>query len=128
MKSITEHLREHLYSNLGGFDRRSCIRPPLEELCETEWCLEFIELMRNRLIMGAFRYGTQEQQAHKMIHRIESLRKRLDAYEAEGNLEHLVDFAAIAMAEYMHPKHPHAHWAASDDAEHATVESNNKES
>ena len=96
--------------------------PPLEYLVLTEWSDAFETLMRNRLIMGAFRYGTQEQQRDMNIHRIESLRRRLDDYEATGNMEHLVDFAAIAMAEYIHPKHPNAHWQASDDTEHARVE------
>ena len=122
MKTVTEHLREHLFSVLGGYDRRASVRPPLESLVATEWSDTFEMLMRNRLIMGAFRYGTQEQQCDKVIHRIESLRKRLDDYEATGRLEHLIDFAAIAMAEYIHPKHPNAHWQASDDTEHARVE------
>lgn len=122
MKTVTEHLRDHLFSVLGGFDRRTSVRPPLESLVVTEWSTDFETLMRNRLIMGAFRYGTQEQQQHKTIHRIESLRTRLDDYEDTGNMEHLVDFAAIAMAEYIHPKHPKAHWQPADDKHHASME------
>ena len=30
---------------------------PLESLRSSEWSREFEELMRNRLLMGAFRYG-----------------------------------------------------------------------
>ena len=120
MKHVSDHLRSHLLDILGIVNPVRL--PPLEYLVLTEWSDAFETLMRNRLIIGAFRYGTQEQQRDMNIHRIESLRRRLDDYEATGNMEHLVDFAAIAMAEYIHPKHPNAHWQASDDTEHARVE------
>ena len=119
MKHVSDHLRRHLLDSLGVVD--SVRLPPLESLVVTEWSNAFETLMRNRLVMGAFRYGTQEQQARKHIDRVGSLRRRLDAYEADGNLEHLVDFAAIAMAEFMGPHHPLAHWNPSDDREHAAI-------
>jgi hypothetical protein len=95
--------------------------PPLEELQQTEFSDAFLAAVRNRLILGAFRYGTQEQQAKKRIDRTGSLQRRLDDYVLTGNLEHLVDFAAIAMAEFIHPGHPAAHWLPSDDGEHASI-------
>lgn len=116
---VCDYLREHLLASFGMM----CLDPlqPLESLQQTEWSVEFENRMRRRLIMGAFRYGTQKQQARKHIDRIGSLRRRLDDYERTGNQEHLVDFAAIAMSEYMSPMHPNAHWNPTDDADHHGV-------
>jgi hypothetical protein len=119
MRTVTENLREHALTQAGYFIKRPI--PSLDLLRETEWSDEFAALMRNRLIMGVFRYGTQEQQAKKKIDRIGSLRRRLNDYERTGNLEHMVDFAAIAMAEFIHPMHELAHFGALDDVEHAEV-------
>lgn len=118
--TVTDLLRAHLLESLGMPALWPQI-PDLDVLRRTEWCPQFERLMRNRLIMGAFRYGTQEQQAGKQIDRVGTLQRRLDDYKSHGNLEHLVDFAAIAMAEYMHPMHPDAHWDARDDKEHAVI-------
>ena len=118
--TITDYIRSHLLATLG-VNTHPRVVPDLPYLQCTEWSSEFELLMRNRLIMGAFRYGTQAEQRKKIIDRIGSLRRRLDAYEADGNLEHLVDFAAIAMAEFMGPHHPKAHWQPKDDGEHAAI-------
>jgi len=37
-------------------------RPPLDALRQSQWNTEFETLMRNRLVMGAFRYGTFSEQ------------------------------------------------------------------
>ena len=125
MKRVSDYLREHILNNCGYYP--PAVRmPPLEVLKVTEWSAEFEGHMRRRLIVGALRYGTQKQQARKQIDRIGSLRKRLNDYETTGNQEHLVDFAAIAMAEYIGPMHPNAHWTPSDDADFHGVISERK--
>ena len=119
MRRVSDLLFDHARSMAGYFEARRV--HDLDSLRQSEWSAEFEQLMRNRLIMGAFRYGTQEQQAKKRIDRLGSLKRRLANYEATGNLEHMVDFAAIAMAEFIHPGHYLAHFAAADDSEHADI-------
>src|SRR5208283_5212397 len=67
--------------------------PPLETLRETEWSPTFERLMRNRLIMGSFRYLRLGDPRKPPYDCIAGIRKRLDNYEATGNLEMLVDSA-----------------------------------
>jgi len=93
--------------------------PPLEELRQTEWSPEFERLMRNRLLMGAFRYGCLGASAKHQYDRVASARRRLDQYEATGNLEHLVDVANLCLVEFEEGDHPRRHFRASDDGEHA---------
>ena len=80
-----------------------------------QWNADFENLMRNRLIMGAFRYGSFEQQRDIRYDNAESIAKHLDAYLATGNAEHLVDIANLALVEFTRPFHPAFHWEATDD-------------
>jgi hypothetical protein len=52
MKTVLEHIR-------AGMNIPECKEPlpDLEQLRRTEWNPEFEKLMRNRLLMGAMRYG-----------------------------------------------------------------------
>lgn len=86
------------------------------KLWESEWIPEFEKLQRNRLVMGALRYGTIAQNRMRPAHydRVSSIRKRLDAYEQTGNLEHLVDIANLSMLEFDQSSHPLKHFAAAD--------------
>lgn len=45
--------------------------------------------------------------------KISSMKRRLDMYEKEGNMELLVDIANLALVEYMHSTHPLKHFADS---------------
>ena len=45
---------------------------------------------------------------------VRSLLARLDKYAQTGNTEYLMDAANFAMIEFMHPKHPDAHFEATD--------------
>jgi len=89
-------------------------RPTLDELRKSEWCDVFEEYMRNRLIMGAYRYGPMAESADKEYDRIGYLRKKLEIYEQTGNLEMLVDVANLALLEFKQCKHPKAHFEAQD--------------
>jgi hypothetical protein len=117
MKTITEHIRDHLLE-MSGFSVQKPKAPSLEELYRTEWNPEFIQLMRNRLVMGFFRYGYLKDCNTSTEAKMKSMRKRLDMYEEDGNLEHMVDNANIALAEFMHSNHPNRHFSASDDGTH----------
>jgi len=50
--------------------------------------------------------------------RISSIIRRLQAYRATGNLEHLVDAACLLMLEFVEGLHPLRHWGPGDDGEH----------
>lgn len=92
--------------------------PPLSILLQTEWSREFEQRMRDRLVMGALRYGQMGDPDKPTYDRISSVIRRLQAYRATGNLEHLVDAACLLLLEFVEGVHPLRHWGASDDGEH----------
>ena len=55
---VRDFIRQHLLESLGlpahDVSRRL---PDLPELRETEWCQEFEQLRRNRMVLAAIRYG-----------------------------------------------------------------------
>ncbi len=57
MKTVSNLLREHLYYSICGVPVNTNKMPDLDELIITETNERFIQLMKNRLVMGAFRYG-----------------------------------------------------------------------
>ena len=93
----------------------------LKDLRQSEWSDEFEQLMRNRLLMGAFRYGKFKSEDKKAYDRISSIRDRLSAYEESGNDEHLVDIANLCLCEFLEGTHPQKHFAAIDDGVHTAV-------
>jgi hypothetical protein len=129
MKTINEHIRDHLFSQSLVEEHGDSLRPVKQEqarapfpaaavlkLWKTEWVPEFECYMRNRFVMGALRYGTMaENKARRTPYdRVSSMIKRLQSYRASGNLEHLVDVANLAMLEFDQTIHPQAHFEALD--------------
>ena len=94
------------------------VLPSLSELRKSEWSPKFETLMRNRLIMGAIRYGLLHDKEKKRYDRIQSIQKRLDLYKVDGNLEHLVDSANLCLMEFEEGNHPKKHFKAIDDGHH----------
>lgn len=120
MKTVTEHLREGLLARAGLLERRQF--PPLPELRRTEWSPVFEQLMRNRLVVGALRYGTFAEHAAaggNGYDNVGSAIHRLREYQAGGNMEHLVDAANLCLKEFLVGDHPQRHFAAGDDGQHA---------
>lgn len=91
-----------------------------EQLIQTEWSQLFESLMRNRLIMGALRYGVIGEPGKPHYNRIASIQKRIALYSETGNMEHLVDVANEALLEFACPYRPGAHWIAQDDSSYHT--------
>ena len=87
-------------------------RYTLAQLEASEWSAQFERFMRNRLIMGALRYGTLGSPQKKKYNRILGIQKRLDQYALSGNLENLVDIANLALVEYVEGDQPNRHWDA----------------
>lgn len=126
MKPIHIHdiLRARLLARAGCPD----VPPPKMlpdhvELYRTQWSPEFeamlraavvpapleptfLELMHNRLIMGALRYGLLGRANKPAYDNVGSILRRLKAYARDGNSEHMVDTANIALVEYVEGKHP----------------------
>ncbi len=114
-------IRDHLLDALGyphGHPRL----PDLDALRESEWCHEFEELRRNRLILGAMRYGLLSASDKWQYDLWAGLQAKLTTYADTGNLEAVVDAANYLMLIYMHPQHPNAHWRAEDDQGHCPTE------
>jgi hypothetical protein len=104
---------------LAGMDEEKPRQvPALESLQQSEWSPKFETLMRNRLVMGAFRYGLLGDPAKPRYDRVASIRRRLDKYVQTGNLEHLVDVANTALLEFVEGEHPNRHFHSIDDGEH----------
>ena len=89
--------------------------PPLESLRKTEWDKEFEQLMRNRLVMGAIRYGLLGDKSKPRYDRIGTLLRRAEEYRKTGNDELLVDIANTAMLEFVEGTHPKKHFYAHDE-------------
>ena len=89
----------------------------------SEWSPRFYQLMRNRLIMGSFRYQTFEQK-RKMKWDYDTASEaivRIQRYQETGNTEHLVDAANMCLLEFEFGEHPKKHFESVDDGEHAKL-------
>lgn len=117
--SIHDLLRKRLCDRAGLSERRPLVT--LRELEQSQWCDEFEQLMRNRLIMGALRYGRLGAAGKPRFDSIASAEKRLKLYRETGNLEHLVDVANLCLVEFVEGTHPLRHFTAADDQHHATT-------
>ena len=102
--------RLHLRAGLVEFDAGHKL--DFDKLKKSEWSPRFEELMRNRLLMGALRYGLMHAKGKPKYDRLAGARKRLQQYEETGNLECLVDVANMALLEFEEGRHPHRHWDA----------------
>ena len=89
-----------------------------KDLVESEWSLEFEKYMRNRLIVGAYRYGKQGSVNKPDYDYVNSAIKRLQKYQEDGNTENLVDVANMCLLEFVEGKHPKRHFAPVDDGIH----------
>jgi hypothetical protein len=114
---------KNLWRDLAGLPElpeQSERMPDLHIIRKIQWCPEFEELMRNRLVMGAFRYGLVDQKKSKSMNHMSSVRKRLDRYEETGNLEFLADVANLMMLEFMHCDKSNKKFIPLDDGIHSS--------
>jgi len=78
-----------------------CKVPYSEDLKRTEWSYDFESLMRNRLVMGAMRYGRIGERNKPTYDRPKSIAKRLAAFVKTRNKELLVDIANLCLLEFV---------------------------
>jgi hypothetical protein len=94
----------------------------IDQLAKSEWSTKFEQLMRNRLIMGAIRYGVMGHgsipKGKPKYDRVASIKKRLQFYEDTGNAEWLVDIANMALLMFEERPHPNFHFDSVDDIYH----------
>ncbi len=93
---------ERIYTEKGVYTQYSNKIFYLPDLIKSEWNHEFEKLCRNRLIMGAFRYGELDRK-HRGIKEydyVESALDRLKLYKDSPNLEILVDVANFMLLEF----------------------------
>jgi hypothetical protein len=116
-KIMKEHdiMRDRLLRKAG------VTQTTLEDLKKSEWSPRFERLMRNRLIMGSFRYQPFEEKRAKpwTYDTASEAIERIKRYQKDGNTEHLVDAANMCLLEFEFGSHPLKHFESIDDGEHA---------
>lgn len=128
MQTVTQYLRQRLYKSAGL--QVSSRRPDPTTLLLTEWSPEVERFMRNRLIVGAYRYGTLKEKKAKAeagakFALVPDAIQRLEKYLADHNGEHLIDAMNLVLIEFEIQTHlrnansvylnPHWHFSAQDD-------------
>ena len=115
-------LRERLLKGKGLWDYApSKFKPSdLAALQVSEWSPKFEQLMRNRLLMGALRYGTFEQARKKpgKYNYAAEVGRRMNAYLVSGNKEFLVDAANLCLLEFEFTPRQDTFWPEESTTEH----------
>lgn len=83
----------------------------------SEYSVDFIQGMLDRMSMSYFRYGYVADGFPLHVDAIDSMTKRLKKYRETRNTEWLVDCANFMMIEWMHPSLDGAHFAPTDSAD-----------
>lgn len=87
-----------------------------------DWNPAFIELMKNRVEVSHFKYGSVRKNYRTgNIDALASLQKCIDEYKETGNTEYLVDASNYAMFEFMFPQIPGAFFKSTDSSESAGI-------
>lgn len=110
-------LRVHRNAGLAPAKKSKFQPSDLKALEKSEWSPEFERLMRNRLLMGALRYGTFAEKAKKKEKwdLLGAVSSKLEKYEETGNTEYLVDAANYLMLAFEFDDHSRKHFHALDD-------------
>lgn len=115
MKTTTQHIRDHLLSNFM-LDPVGDKTETIDELKRTEWNQQFETYMRNRLLIGRFRYESFTERTTQ-YDRVSSCVRRLQMYQETNNLEFLVDIANLCMVEF-DDKSGEYYFDSIDDGQH----------
>ena len=125
MSSPHDAIRDHIFQQLcipdpsknhiGSLSKPVGAMSDLTVLRDTEWNPEFEMFMRNRLLMGAFRYGTFADKAKVRFDCTGYAKKKIDLYLETGNLECLVDAANMCLLEFTFPQKESVKWEPEDN-------------
>ena len=113
MNTINNLLRERLYTIAEEIDSDNYY-----SLLISQWSEEFERLQRNRLVLGALRYGNIGAKGKAEYDRISCIINRSKKYKRSGNLEFIVDVTNLCMLEFVEGDHPNKHFNSIDDGEH----------
>ena len=83
----------------------------------SEFSAAFVQGMADRMAVSYCKYGEVADAYPQRVDAVASLKKRLERYEETGNTEWLMDVGNFAMIEFMQPRHPKAHFKATDSKE-----------
>ena len=122
MQSIHDILRERLLLRAGAIKPAPVQTYTRDEMEALQWGEEWqhiLFLMKNRMIMGGYRYSPTSLQKPREFDNIADVKRRLDLYEVEGNMEYLIDAANITIIECLKKSHPNFHFNPIDDGVHA---------
>lgn len=112
---INRYFIDNLWKWKCGIEEDDISSPVnIDDIAKSQMSNRFIELMRNRMILGTLRYG-RYQDNKKKYDRVGSIKKRLELFESTGNSEYLVDIANFCMIEFEVSDHPKFHFKANDD-------------
>lgn len=106
MENYTEHSNYKLY-----WERKKDM--PLDE---KQFCEDFVQKMRNRMLTSYHKYGDAKD-TRKFTDFMKNAYSRMKLYEETGNTEWLVDAGNFIMMEYAFPIHPNAHFRATSSSE-----------
>jgi hypothetical protein len=84
---------------------------------DSEFSEPFAQGMADRMAVSYAKYGPVAKAYPERVDAITSLKLRLERYEQDGNTEWLMDVGNFAMIEFMHPRHPKAHYRPTDSKE-----------
>ena len=115
--SIHAYIRNHLLRDIP-FAPKEFKKGSIDDMRKSEWSSTFETLMRNRLVMGAYRYGKFCSPGKPRYSHIPSIIEHAKLYEKTHNTEHLVDIANLALCEFVEGEHPQKHFKAIDDGVH----------
>lgn len=119
-KTSHDIIRQRLLVRAGVIKGAKRVIPSLDTLLESQWSPRFETLMRNRLLMGAFRYELFEEKQNDFNYDCAAEAVvRIQRFKDTGNTEHLVDAANMCLIEFEFSNHPNKHFASIDDGEHA---------
>ena len=116
VKRVADHIRDSILRGTGAI--RPASIPDLDVLRRTEWSERFVGYMRNRLIMGVFRYRRILEQDFGRYDLPTEAKRRIDRYAHTHNLEHLVDAANMCLLAFLHGERTGETVQAIDDGEH----------
>lgn len=110
-----QNMRQRLLRSAGVLEKETP-KWTIQKL-EHEWSDQFERLMRNRLMMGALRYGglrTPSNPGATTDLNVNQMIQRTQRYIETGNAENLVDVANFALAEFVQQRHPKFHFESID--------------
>lgn len=95
----------------------------LKRLEKIQWLQMFWDACKARMVQGAFRYGTQQDQREKYLRGPfeRTIRRYLRQYIVTGNIENLFDMANRCMIEFGYARYDKQNFESQDDAEHEEI-------